>query len=398
MASFPAADFARMGKVSLVGAFDGIDLYSSSSSASFQYSSTGDSLVIFGKGGQVQDVVQADQGGSITTVCFMPAASSTGEAQGTYYLGGNFTALQASNDTAPTTFANIAAYTSTITTVASSSSLSPLDKGLDGAVRTIHCDSKNRKVWAGGDFLAPVDDQQGGYKGSVAIWDVDGGAGAGEGGAWQPPAFGGLSGPVQTIMPDPTQAEQWLFGGEFVTRLVAGNNTSWMNTTTTSTNGSTQVIGGNGTTVYLNSTTSSIPSSPLGTLGYANSAYLTPIPLLTPISAIDAGPGPTSSSAGHTNTSSLLCASSSGTTTNTNTQAATREQLESGAWWVRDASVGKVTVNLYRVVRASGVRLGNALDGGRRGTTSFRYVILAPSARKLFTTSATRGFAWLLTS
>ncbi|KAJ9104438.1 hypothetical protein QFC21_001933 [Naganishia friedmannii] len=367
--AFP--DFARMGKVSLVGAFDGIDLYSSSSSADlFQYSSNGDSFVIFGQGGggAVQDVVQANQGGSITTVCYMPSASSTG--QGTYYLAGNFTTLMASNDTLPTTFANIAAYTSSSSS--STAALLALGKGLDGAVRTIHCDSQNRKIWAGGDFFAPVDDAQGGYKGSVAIWDVaDGG-----GGAWQPPAFGGLAGPVETITQNPNQAEQWLFGGEFVTRLVAGNS-SWMNTTTSSsssTNGTTTPGSGNananGTTVYLNSTTSSLPSSPLGTLGNTNSPYLTPLPLLTPISAIDAGPS--TASAGHGNASTLLCAGSLAATT----QAATREELERDAWWVRDGSVGKVTVNLYRLVRASGVRLGNALDGGQRGTTSFRVITI----------------------
>ncbi|KAJ9114624.1 hypothetical protein QFC22_005497 [Naganishia vaughanmartiniae] len=365
--TFPAADFARMGKVSLVGAFDGIDLYSASTDL-FQYSTNSDSFVVLGQQGGVQDLVQADRGGSITTLCFMPDASN-GE-QGTYYLGGNFTSLIASNDTSPTTFANIASYTSSTT----SSTLVPLGKGLDGRVRTVHCDSKNRKVWAGGDFLAPVDDEQGGYKGSVAIWDTQ----AGVGGEWQPAAFGGLSGPVETITPNPNagngDAEQWLFGGEFVTRLAAGNS-SWMNTTTSSSSTNATIIpadgNGNGTTVvYLNSTTSSLPSSPLGTLGNANSPYLTPIPLLTPISAIDAGPA--TSSAGHTNASSLLCANSLSATT----QPSTRDQLETDAWWVRDGSVGKVTVNLYRVVRAGGVRLGNALDGGRRGTTSFRIVTI----------------------
>lgn len=312
-------DFSRMGTVALAGSFTGIDLWTGAE-PTFG-TGTADSLVVWRTTGE--DVVSTNDGGRIRATCMMG---------GTYYVAGEFDQL--GNATRTTSINGIAACTSDGT-------LQPLGQGINGTIHTLWCDSTTQHVWVGGEFTSPVGEQGDAYKGNVAVWDV----GAKE---WHSPAFGGLNGIVQVIQQG-WEPGQLLFGGEFTTRLAVGNTTNSTNTTTI-TNGTSQAKGG----VWLNSSTSSLPSAPLGTLGTNDSTYLSPIPLLTPISKIDGGPS--ASDGTHADPRSLLCAGGG----------------EAAAWWVRDGSVGKATVNLYRSVLTKGVRLGNVLDGGKRGTTSFR--------------------------
>lgn len=314
-------DFSRMGTVALAGSFAGVDLWTGAE-PTFGGGSA-DSLVVWpGVGNGNEDVVFTNDGGRIRATCMM---------QGTYYFAGEFDSL--GNATRTTAINGIAAYTS-------DGSLQTLGQGINGTVHTLWCDQTTQHLWVGGEFSSPNGEQGEAYKGNVAVWDV-------AAGQWHSPAFGGLNGVVQVIQQG-WEEGQLLFGGEFTTRLAAGNST-------TITPGNTTIITGTNRTtgeVWLNSSTSSLPSAPLGTLGTNDSAYLTPIPLLTPISRIDAGPS--TSDEAHADPRTLLCTGNQ------------------DAWWVRDGSVGKVTVNLYRSVPARGVRLGNVLDGGKRGTTSFR--------------------------
>lgn len=308
-------DFSRMGTVALVGAFTGVDTWPPTAPSS---PSPAAAAIVGG------NAFRAPAPGTVDAVCVMA---------GVTYLGGRFDALALVDDddggTEAPAYTGVAAW--------DGAQLRPLAQGIEGNVRALLCDEATRRVYVGGEFDAPVGQSGDAYRGNVAVWDVD----AAE---WRAPAFGGVAGRVEVIA---QTGQAFLFGGTFQTFSAAaagnGTNTTLWNTT---------LAPANGTGVYLNTTTSSLPSSPLGTLGTADSPYLLPLPLRTPISAIDAGPS--TSDPSHSDPSNLLCAGGD-------------------AWWVRDGSVGKVTVNLYRTVRARGVRLGNVADG--RGTTRFRYAL-----------------------
>lgn len=293
-------DFSRMGSVALVGAFTGIDIWQPGGNPTFE-SGGGAALV----GGNTWTT---SSGGEVRAACVLG---------GWTYLGGRFDSLIGGNGTEKA-YQGVAAWDGT--------TLRPLGNGIAGSVRTIYCDEPSQSVFIGGDFSAPVGEGTA-YRGNVAVWDV-------RSSEWKAPGFGGLVGVVDVIARG--GGGEVLFGGNFTTALAVGNATSNVTNTTES-------------PIYLNTTSSSLPSAPLGTLSTNDSAYLAPVSLLTPLSAIDAGPSTDDS--GHDDPRELLCAGGEG-------------------WWVRDGSVGKVTVNLYRVVSARGVRLGNT--GGARGTTRFR--------------------------
>lgn len=296
-----------MGSVALVGAFTGVDLWPPTTTPS-----SAAAAIIEG------NAWRAARAGTVDAVCVMG---------GVTYLAGHFDALVGTNGT-EVGYTGVAAW--------DGAQLRALGRGIDGNVSALLCDQATRRVYVGGEFDAPVGERGEAYRGNVAVWDVGGGQ-------WRAPGFGGVAaGRVEVIA---QRGEGVLFGGTFETTWAAAGNGTNATTMWNST-----VAPGNGTGVYLNTTTSSLPSSPLGTLGTADSPFLLPLPLRTPISAIDAGPSTSDSE--HSDPRNLLCAGGG------------------EAWWVRDESVGKVTVNLYRDVRARGIRLGNVADG--RGTTRFR--------------------------
>lgn len=310
-------DFSRMGSVALVGAFTGIDVWDGDARGG------GGAAVVL----DTRNAWRAGENGRVDAVCVM---------RGVTYLGGTFGELVDGNGTqanAGKGYVGVAAWDGD----GDGGALRALGQGINGSVRALFCDEPAQLVYVGGAFSSPVGSPEAeeAFKGNVVVWDV-------ARGEWRATGFGGVDGDVDVIARG--REGEVLFGGKFVTQLAVGNVTA-LNTTTTTSNTT-------GAPIYLNTSTSSLPSSPLGTLGTQDSPYLLPIPLLTPQSAIDAGPS--SSDPSHADPRQLLCAAGPG-----------------GGWWVRDGSVGKVTVNLYRSVRARGVRLGNTVGDGR-GTTRFR--------------------------
>lgn len=131
----------------------------------------------------------ASANGAIFATCTMDAGDQV-------YIGGQFTMLN------NTPISNIARF-DTATGV-----LSPLGQGLDGAVRSLLCDTD--AVYVGGDFTAPVgvsNDSLPFYGGHAAIWQPSSNT-------WLPVPWRGFNGPVYTITRN--QAMQTiLFGGRF---------------------------------------------------------------------------------------------------------------------------------------------------------------------------------------
>lgn len=92
-------------------------------------------------------------------------------------------------------------------------SVSALAEGLDGPVYTLYCDTKQQRVYAGGNFLAPVAsspqyaESLAYFGGSVAVW---------QNGAWIGLPWKGLNGPVNVITQN-NKTGSVLFGGQFDT-------------------------------------------------------------------------------------------------------------------------------------------------------------------------------------
>jgi hypothetical protein len=244
--SVPQVDFSKMGNVALGGAFSGLDWYTTSTTPSLPFSSTGDTLFVR-DGDGYQALGSTQPGGVINALCW---ASGTGN--GTLYVGGMFTAIGS------TSALNVASYS------LASGSFSPLSIGLAGPVNTLFCDNAYGQIWVGGDFT-----------GNVAIWTTSSSA-------WSTPFT--LNGQVETISPS-SNGSSLYFGGHFTT-LVS-------NSTNTTTSGNI----------------TSIPSAPANTSTVGNSGYLTPvtIPAGTSIANLTIQAGPSSKQSQYDDSSVLLC-------------------------------------------------------------------------------------------
>lgn len=121
--------------------------------------------------------------GSIETYCQL--------ADDEFILAGNFISIN------ETTYNHIARFNS------QSRQLSPLDQGLDGAVRSVYCTPD--AVYVGGDFMAPVQANLSQYTGHAAVYANS---------QWSPLPWKGFNGPVYSIIPH-AQQNAIIFGGQF---------------------------------------------------------------------------------------------------------------------------------------------------------------------------------------
>ena len=290
VAVVPNVDFDRMGNVALVGAFAGLDLFQNDSLA---FDSASATLFARDDAGALTRIASTNAGGRIVAGCAL------GDQ---YYFSGLFTSI---NGVAAS---NVAAYNP------KSNAVSALGEGGPNAeVDALFCDSKDKKVWAGGSFSSPA--------AAVAVWDT-------AKSTWQQPPFGGLAGAqakVLSITSDPSD-QSLFFAGSFVTSF-----------------GSSRILNGTNN-----------PNIPPSAGATPFSSSLVPIPLTR-----DQVQGsPSSSTSGFGDIANVLCPAGDDGPGNT--------------WFAADgAQEAVITVRTFSFMSVSGVRLGNTFQPNH-GTTSFR--------------------------
>ncbi|KAF5351821.1 hypothetical protein D9756_007372 [Leucocoprinus leucothites] len=286
-AALPQVDFDRMGKVGLAGAFAGFDFFSNSSVAFDPATAT---LFARSSDGSLTRLASTNSGGRINAAC---------DLDGVAYFGGSFTSL------ADATANNIASYNPSSNSFSSLASNSP-----NGEIRSLFCDSQDKKVWAGGSFTSPGS--------AVAVWDV-------QSQSWSPPPFKGFSGAQSRVDSITTNSSNTsiFFAGSFVTTFGSGS---------------------------LNATHNpNVPFSP-GATPFSSS--LVPIPL----QSAEVDGSPSTSDSGFTNIQSILCPSGSDGPGN--------------SWFAVDNGIPLITVRAFSSISAGGVRLGNTFQPNH-GTTAF---------------------------
>ncbi|EMD37469.1 hypothetical protein CERSUDRAFT_114109 [Gelatoporia subvermispora B] len=289
-ASLPLVDFDRMGKVGLAGAFAGLGLFDNSSSVSFDPSTA--TLISRNPDGSLSTLASTSSGGSILAGCALG---------NTFYFGGSFSSIN------NTSASNVASYTP------SSGSFSALgSNGPSGEVRALFCDTKENKVWAGGNFDSPAS--------AVAVWDT-------KSSSWSAPPFGGLTGAAAEVLSITTNASQSsiFFSGSFLTAF--GNNT-----------------------VPLNDTNN--PNVPFSQGATPFSSSLVPVPLQNAQIEGD----PSTSESGFSNIQNILCPSGA--------------DGSDQSWFGADGTQAVITVRDFMSLTARGLRLGNTFVDGR-STTGF---------------------------
>ncbi|WWC70712.1 uncharacterized protein I206_104663 [Kwoniella pini CBS 10737] len=319
--SIPQVDFGKMGTVGLGGSFSGLDWYSSdssfsssssSSSNSASFSKTGDTLFYRTEDGTFRPLGSTNDGGVINSICW--SSTSSGNANGTLYIGGTFSSLSG------TSAKNVGAFS------LSTNTFQALGNGLSGNVNTLYCDNDNSEVWFGGSFDAPT-----GQGGHVALWSTSSST-------WQVPSFGGLNGEVETITPSSSGSSLY-FGGGFTTSYIS---TSSMNSTT-------------------RTNITSQPYAPANTTTVGQSGYLTPLTISASASEsadyqIQAGPTSNTASGGYGDTNSLLCPGT-------------------GTWLAQEDTISNVNLVGTEYLPATGVRMVNGHEDGR-STTYFCFTSL----------------------
>ena len=310
--NLPQVDFSRMGTVGLGGSFSGLDWWSDSSSfsstsnSSSAFSTTGDTVFIRLENGSYQPIGSTNAGGRIAALCY------SNSSDGTVFIGGDFDSLSGSS------FSNLASYS------VGSQSFSAVGSGTSGPVESLFCDDQQGEVWVGGLFDAPE-----GSGGNVGRWSISSSS-------WSSIPFGGLNGRIDTIEAS-SDGSSIYFGGHFTTTFASNSSLANRNSTTS----------GNIT---------SIPSAPDGTATTGNSGYLTPV--LIPYSAnqdptiqIEINAYPSSSQRNFADPHVLVCPGEA-------------------MWLAQDNSPATVDIIGVNWMRASGIRLTNALVQGR-GTKTF---------------------------
>ncbi|GAA5934785.1 Rax2p [Sporobolomyces koalae] len=248
--------------------------------------------------GTLTKVGQTDPGGSIDAICQT--------SDGTVYVAGNFTQV----DQIKT--ANIARYDM------AARSWHPLANGLDGRINALSCNGTT--VYAGGDF-GPSGAAGAGP--NVAAWSTSAQD-------WVSLPFNGFDGAVNTIS-ESHDGRSVFFGGEFTT--------TFSNSSSTSTAGSS----------------SQINPDAAGNLYPSLGSSLSPISL----NQSDYWASPTTYTSGFGRPEYVFCPKAGdgiGT-----------------SWLLIDNAVGFFIVRLYRELNVRGLRLGNTFFKGR-GTRNFSLV------------------------
>ncbi|KAF4455153.1 hypothetical protein F53441_2473 [Fusarium austroafricanum] len=179
--SSPNLDFSNLGRIGIVGDYDGISLYEYEGQRESPRSSNGsESLLAQMPNGAFASIVSTDA--SIKAMCSFQL--SNGEMQGVV-IGGNFTSLDGTQSKAVALFNP------------NTTEITPLD-GIEGEVNALYCDQERDTVYVGGNF-------KGANSTNAIAWvGTDG---------WTNLPFAGFNGPVKAI----TKASNGhiIFGGTF---------------------------------------------------------------------------------------------------------------------------------------------------------------------------------------
>lgn len=330
--SLPQIDFDRMGLVTLTGNFIGLGFERDEDESSSLNEMDGDVLLssstVSGAGLGVVDVWgRTGLGGKISSVCRLG---------GDYYVGGQFGSIAVSSSSSSEgsgasvdNLGGLARYTPGSDDEGQWYALGTTGGVGDGMVEVVWCDESNEMVWIGGTFEQGSAGAEGPRSNVLVYYPAND--------TLAVPPFMGLDGSVYTITPS-SSGDSLYFGGNFSTSFdLTSNSTHSTNSTTTT----------------LKSILDRYPSSaPEGTISTGYSRYLTPLSLTN--ASIDAGPS--SGEAGEGSVQAITCP-----------EGETGDQVYYG----RQGSVVKITVRLFRELRAVGLRLGNTF-GGEGSTTGFR--------------------------
>ncbi|EKJ77089.1 hypothetical protein FPSE_02733 [Fusarium pseudograminearum CS3096] len=177
----PNLDFSNLGRIGIVGDFDGISLYEYEGQNESPRNSNGsESLLAQLPNGAFTSILSSDA--SIRAMCSFQL--SNGEMQGVV-IGGNFTSLDGTQSKAVALFNP------------NTTKITPLD-GIEGEVNAVYCDQERDTVYVGGNF-------KGANSTNAIAWvGTDG---------WTNLPFAGFNGPVKAI----TKASNGhiIFGGTF---------------------------------------------------------------------------------------------------------------------------------------------------------------------------------------
>ncbi|KAI7768515.1 hypothetical protein LZL87_000062 [Fusarium oxysporum] len=177
----PNLDFSNLGRIGIVGDYDGISLYEYEGQKESTRNSNGsESLLAQMPNGAFASILSTDA--SIRAMCSFQL--SNGDMQGVV-IGGNFTSLDGTQSKA------VALFNPNTTEV------TPLD-GIEGEVNALYCDQERDTVYVGGNF-------KGANSTNAIAWvGTDG---------WTNLPFAGFNGPVKAI----TKASNGhiIFGGTF---------------------------------------------------------------------------------------------------------------------------------------------------------------------------------------
>ncbi|KAG5658845.1 hypothetical protein KAF25_007398 [Fusarium avenaceum] len=177
----PNLDFSNLGRIGIVGDYDGISLYEYEGQKESPRNSNGsESLLTQMPNGAFAPIISSDA--SIRAMCSFQL--SNGEMQGVV-IGGNFTSLDGTQSKAVALFNP------------NTTEITPLD-GIEGEVNALYCDQERDTVYVGGNF-------KGANSTNAIAWvGTDG---------WTNLPFAGFNGPVKAI----TKASNGhiIFGGTF---------------------------------------------------------------------------------------------------------------------------------------------------------------------------------------
>lgn len=195
VANVPLVDFDRMGKVALVGAFAGLEVFTNSSPPTTFDPSTA-TLLSRDLDGSLSSLASTNSGGSIIAGCALDSI---------FYFAGSFSSI--GNISAN----NVASYAPSSGTFSALGSNAP-----NGQVNALFCDTTQNKLWVGGHFSSPAP--------AVAVWDPSSSS-------WSAPPFGGLSGASSEVHSITTNSSKTslFFAGSF--DIAFGNGTTTINGT-----------------------------------------------------------------------------------------------------------------------------------------------------------------------
>ncbi|RDW83751.1 putative cellular morphogenesis protein (Rax2) [Aspergillus mulundensis] len=206
--SSPELDLSRLGQVALTGDFDAVTFYEYAEQRDAKLGNDDSQSILAPLPNGILTTLSTTDAG-IRAMCAFTKQDATHSG---IYVGGNFTSL---GDDKAQGFALYDPNSNKVTTL----------PGLSGSVSALLCDQETSTVYVGGSFTQ-------GNTSNAAAWVV--------GDGWTDLSFGGLNGPVSSIIKN--DEGHIIFGGSFDDIGNSTNLSSSTNSSTNSTENTEQVI------------------------------------------------------------------------------------------------------------------------------------------------------------